>query len=83
MYTAHRVTNLHGAESELPAAHVPSCSAFLMLLLTRETEDGTGRGKAGGAGKSSPGAGGNQDAVFLGCERIHVSVLLRRLPSHV
>ena len=69
---SHRVTNVHRAEFELPGAHVPSCSAFLMQLLTRETEDGAGRGRAGGAGKSSPGAGGSQDGVCLGRERIHV-----------
>ena len=72
VYTLHRVTNVHGAEFELPGAHVPSCSAFLTQLLTRETGDGAGRGRAGGAGKSSPGAGGSQDGVFLGRERIHV-----------
>ena len=72
VYTLHRVTNVHRAEFELPGAHVPSCSAFLTQLLTRETGDGAGRGRAGGAGKSSPGAGGSQDGVFLGRERIHV-----------
>ena len=74
---------MHWAEFELRGVHVPSCSAFLMQLLAQESGDGAGKGRAGGAAKSSPGAGGNQDRAFLGCEPIHVSVLLRCLPSHV
>lgn len=44
--------------SELPGAHIPSCFAFLIQLLTREPEDGARRSRARGTSSFSSGAAG-------------------------